>query len=58
MNNSFRTATATSVPFGRTGEGLPIGMQVVAPYVEDRTAIAFAGHLADLFGGIAPPPGF
>ena len=45
-------------PVGRTPEGLPVGVQVIAPYLEDRTAIAVAGHLEALLGGFTPPPGF
>ncbi len=33
---------ATVPPIGRTADGLPIGIQVVAPYLHDRTALAFA----------------
>ena len=39
---------ATAVPIGTTRAGLPIGMQIIGPYLEDRTTIAFAGHLARL----------
>jgi amidase len=46
-------------PVGRTAGGLPVGMQVVAPYLRDREAIRLAGILADLTGcGYAPPPGY
>ena len=45
-------------PIGRTPQGLPVGVQVVAPHLEDRTAVAVAGHLEDLLGGFTPPPGF
>jgi amidase len=41
-------------PIGRTSEGLPVGVQVVAPYLHDRQAIA----VARLLGTYAPPPGF
>ena len=48
---------ATAVPIGLTRGGLPIGAQVVGPYLEDRTTIAFAGLLEREFGGfVAPPP--
>jgi amidase len=33
-------------------------MQVMGPYLEDATAIAFAGLPLKEFGGFAPPPGF
>jgi amidase len=45
-------------PIGRTPAGLPVGVQVVAPYLHDRTAVRVAGLLADLTGGYRPPPGF
>jgi amidase len=47
---------ATVVPVGRTRAGLPVGMQVVAAHLEDRTALGFAKHLEGLLGGFAPPP--
>lgn len=46
----------TSVPIGRTKGGLPVGVQVVAPYLNDRTALAFARCLEQLLGGYEPPP--
>ncbi len=49
---------ATVAPVGRTGSGLPAGLQIVAPYLEDRTSIDFARRLADVAGGFEPPPGF
>ena len=49
---------ATVVPVGRTAQGLPVGIQIVGPSLEDRTPLAFATHLADLMGGFTPPPGF
>jgi amidase len=49
---------ATVAPVGRTRSGLPVGLQIVAPYLEDRTSIDFARRLADVAGGFEPPPGF
>jgi len=49
---------ATSTPVGRTDDGLPIGMQIVGPFLEDRTPIDFAARLADIIGGFEPPPGY
>ena len=43
---------------GRTGAGLPVGVQVVAPYLHDREAISIAGLLADVAGGYDVPPGY
>jgi hypothetical protein len=31
-------------------------MQVVAPYLHDRTAVAVAGAIGELTGGYRPPP--
>jgi amidase len=48
------------VPVGAMPDGLPVGMQVVAPYLHDRRAIAVAGMLAEacteLGGGFRVPP--
>ncbi len=46
----------TVPPIGRTDDGLPIGIQVVAPYLHDRTALAFARCMAEVLGGFEPPP--
>jgi amidase len=45
-------------PIGRTAEGLPVGVQVIAPFWHDRRAVAVAGHIADVLGGYRPPPDF
>ena len=49
---------ATAVPIGRSDGGLPIGVQIVGPYLEDRTTIAFAGLIEREFGGFVAPPGY
>jgi len=49
---------ATAVPINRSETGLPIGVQIVGPYLEDRTTIAFAELLEREFGGFVPPPGY
>ncbi len=41
---------ATAIPIGRTEAGLPIGAQVIGPYLEDRTTIAFAEMVEKSFG--------
>ncbi len=46
----------TVVPVGLTPGGLPVGIQVVAPYLEDRTALQLAGLIEQLTGGYQPPP--
>jgi len=47
---------ATTMPIGRTENGLPIGVQIIGGYLEDRTTIAFAGMIEREFGGFTPPP--
>jgi len=47
---------ASVVPIGNSPAGLPIGVQIVGSYLEDRTTIAFAELLEREFGGFAPPP--
>jgi len=49
---------ATAVPLGLSKGGLPLGVQVIGPYLEDRTTIAFAGLLEREFGGFRAPPSF
>ncbi|MGV0875265.1 amidase family protein [Mycolicibacterium sp. XJ879] len=49
---------ATAVPVGRTATGLPVGVQVVGPYLEDRTTLTVARHIERLLGGFIAPPGF
>jgi amidase len=46
------------VPVGRTAAGLPVGAQLVGPFLEDRTVLDAAARVADLLGGFQPPPGF
>jgi amidase len=48
----------TVAPAGRTPGGLPIGVQIVAPYLEDLTGIEFARLLAQVTEGFVPPPGY
>ena len=49
---------ATAAPIDRSDTGLPIGVQIVGPYLEDRTTIAFAELMAREFGGFVPPPSY
>ena len=37
---------------------LPIRVQIVGPYLEDRTPLAFAELMEREFGGFVPPPGY
>ena len=49
---------ATVIPVGRLSNGLPIGIQIVGPYLEDLTTLDLARHLLDIVGGCPKPPGF
>jgi amidase len=49
---------ATAFPVGLTRSGLPIGLQAIGPYLEDRTPIRFAALVAREFGGFRRPPGY
>jgi len=58
---AFATLTglpATTAPVGLTREGLPVGMQIVGPYLEDATPIDVAARMADVVGGFQAPPGY
>lgn len=46
---------ATAIPIGTSG-GLPVGVQIIGPYLEDRTTIALAGLIEHEFGGFVRPP--
>jgi amidase len=48
---------ATVAPIGRNPQGLPIGVQIIGPALEDRTPIAFAGLIEREFGGFVAPAG-
>lgn len=49
---------ATALPFGLNTEGLPVGLQAIGPYLEDRTPIRFAALVQQAFGGYQSPPGY
>lgn len=49
---------ATAAPIGRSDSGLPIGVQIIGSYLQDRTTIAFAGLIEREFGGFTAPPNF
>jgi amidase len=49
---------ATVIPVGCLSNGLPVGIQIVGPYLEDRTTLDLAKHLLNIVGGCPRPPGF
>ncbi|MFQ5872862.1 MAG: amidase family protein [Dehalococcoidia bacterium] len=55
---NFCGQPATAFPMGITRSGLPIGLQAIGPYLEDRTPMRFAALVAQEFGGSHRPPGY
>ena len=51
--NGFPTTVA---PIARTASGLPVSVQIIGGYLEDRTPISFSGLVEREFGGLTPPP--
>lgn len=49
---------ATVVPAGHTDDGRPVGVQVVADFLRDRTALSAAARIDEALGGFRPPPGY
>jgi amidase len=49
---------ATSIPVAMSKEGLPIGLQILGPWLEDRTPLKLAELIEREFGGFVPPPMF
>ncbi len=46
---------ATAIPTGRSPEGLPVGVQLIGPALEDRTPLRLAELLEQELGGFQPP---
>ena len=49
---------STAIPLGLSPEGLPVGVQIVGPWLEDRTPLKLAELIEREFGGFVPPPMF
>jgi amidase len=49
---------ATAIPLGLSDDGLPVGVQIVGPWLEDRTPLRLAELIEREFGGFVPPPMF
>ncbi|HLZ85337.1 MAG TPA: amidase [Caulobacteraceae bacterium] len=47
---------ATVVPLGLDASGIPVGAQVIGPYLEDLTTLRFSQLMEQEFGGFRPPP--
>ncbi|MCY1555202.1 hypothetical protein D9M68_918390 [compost metagenome] len=49
---------ATSIPIGRFIDGLPMGVQLIGPHLEDRTPLRFAQLVEQVLGGFMAPSGY
>jgi amidase len=49
---------AVSLPAGCSASGLPVGLQVVGPYLEDRMALELSRRISEVLGGFVPPPAY
>ena len=49
---------ATVIPVAVTPSGLPVGVQIVGPYLHDRTTLAFAAAAEAILGPCPTPPDF
>jgi amidase len=46
---------ATTMPIGLGSSGLPVGIQIIGPYLEDRSTLMFAALAEREVGGFQPP---
>jgi amidase len=49
---------STAIPTGFAPDGLPVGVQIVGPWLEDRTPLKLAELIEREFGGFVPPKMF
>jgi amidase len=49
---------STAIPTGFAADGLPVGVQIVGPFLEDRTPLKLAELIEREFGGFVPPKMF
>ncbi|MDZ7728886.1 MAG: amidase family protein [Dehalococcoidia bacterium] len=54
----FAGQPSTAFPAGRNGAGLPLGLQVIGPYLEDRTTLEFAKMVEREWYAFEAPPGY
>ena len=54
----FAGQPSTAFPAGLNRAGLPLGLQAIGPYLEDRTTLRFAQLLEREWQGFIPPPGY
>ena len=49
---------ATVIPAGTASDGLPVGLQIAGPFLEDRTTLDVARRLSQRIGGFERPRGY
>lgn len=54
----FAGQPSTAFPAGTDGQGLPLGLQAIGPYLKDRTTLRFAQLLEREWRGFEVPPGY
>ncbi len=54
----FTGLPSTAFPAGLSEAGLPVGLQAIGPYLEDRTPLAFARAMEARGWAFSPPPGY
>jgi amidase len=54
----FAGQPSTAFPAGLNRAGLPLGLQAIGPYLEDKTTLRFAQLLEREWHGFQPPPGY
>jgi amidase len=54
----FAGQPSTAFPGGLSETGLPLGLQAIGPYLEDRTTLKFAQLVAETWYRFEPPPAY